>query len=227
MKKFILLVITALMISPAAFTQKTVIGTVDYTYKIVGEGAQQMAGMMPEKMVIKYGKNGIAVEMHGGMMGAAMGKTVVNGKTGEAYIINDAQKTVYLMSEETIKTEAAKAEQATVEKFDDTREIMGYTCQKHVQTATVQSMTMTQVFWVAKDLKAPDYDGEAFKGMAGQGAMSFNIDGFPLLIEVDIPGMAAKLHLEVSNINFEDIPENTFERPEDYTVRDFTEMNRY
>lgn len=227
MKKFNLLVITALLISPAAFSQKTVMGTVEYTYKIVGEGAQQMAGMMPEKMVVKYGSSGIAVEMHGGMMSAATGKTVVNGKTGEAFIINDAQKTVYLMSEETIKTEAAKAEQATVEKFDETSEIMGYTCQKHVQTITVQGMTMSQVFWVAKDLKAPDYEGEAFKGMAGQGAISFKIDGFPLLIEVDMPGMAAKLKLEVSNITFEDIPESTFERPEDYVVRDFTEMNRY
>jgi len=227
MKKFSLLVITALLISPAAFSQKTVIGTVDYAYKFAGESAQQMAGMMPEKMVIKYGKSGMALEMHGGMMSAAMGKTVVNGKTGEAFIINDAQKTVYLMSEETIKTEAAKAEQATVEKFDDTREIMGYTCQKQVQTVTVQGMTMSQVFWVAKDLKVPDYEGEAFKGMAGQGAMSFKIDGFPLLIEVDMPGMAAKLQLEVSNIKFEDIPDSTFERPEDYVVRDFTEMMRY
>jgi hypothetical protein len=96
-----------------------------------------------------------------------------------------------------------------------------------VQTATVQGMTLTQVFWVTSDLKAPDYEGEAFKGMAGQGALSFKIDGFPMLIEVDMPGMAAKLQLEVSNIKFEEIPESTFDRPENYAVRDFTEMNRF
>lgn len=227
MKKIYFLLISALVVSLSAFSQKTMIGTVDYTYQLIGDAAQQLAGMMPDKMVIQYGQSGIAIEMQGGMMGAAMGKTVVNGRTGEAFFINDAQKTIYLMSEETIKAEAEKADQAEVQKINETREILGYTCQKHLQTVTVQNMTMTQVFWVTTELRAPDYEGEAFKGMAGQGALSFKIDGFPMLIEVDMPGMAAKLQLEVSNIKFEEIPESTFERPADYTVRDFTEMNRY
>lgn len=227
MKRFILLIITAILIVPAAIAQKTMIGTVDFTYNLTGEGAEQMAGMMPDKMVIKYGKNGIAMEMHGGMMSAAMGKTVVNGKTGEAFIIKDTEKTIYLMSEETIRTEAKKAEEIEVEKFDDTREIMGYTCKKWTQTTIVQGMNMSQVLWVTRELKTPDYEGEVFKGMAGQGNMSFEIDGFPMLIEVNMPGMATKLELEVSNIVFENIPESTFDRPEGYTVKDFTEMSRY
>jgi hypothetical protein len=227
MRNIILLIIATLLISPAVFSQKTVIGTVDYTYKLVGEGAEQMQGMMPEKMTIKYGKNGIAIEMRGGMMSAAMGKTVVNEKTGEAFIIKDAEKTVYLMSEETIKAEAAKVEDATIEKLDETLEIMGYTCQKYVQTTSVQGMSLSQVLWVTKDLEAPDYEGEAFKGMAGQGTMSFKIDGFPMLIEVEMPGMSTKLQLEVSNIEYEKIPDSTFERPSDYTVKDFTEMNQF
>jgi len=227
MKRIMLPIIAILLISPSVFSQKTVFGTVDYTYKLDGAGAQQMQGMMPEKMEIKYGENGIAIEMHGGMMAAAMGKTVVNGKTGEAFIIKEAEKTVYLMSDETIKAEAMKVEDAEIQKLDETREIMGYTCQKYLQTTMVQGMNMSQVIWVTKDLKTPDYEGDAFKGMAGQGTMSFKIDGFPMLIEVEMPGMSTTLQLEVSNIEYEKIPDNTFERPADYAVKDFSEMSQF
>lgn len=227
MKRMIPLIIAILLIAPSVFSQKTVFGTVDYTYTLAGAGAQQMQGMMPEKMEIKYGENGIAIEMHGGMMSAAMGKTVVNGKTGEAFIIRDAERTVYLMSDETIEAEAAKVDNAEIKKLDETREIMGYACQKYLQTTIFQGMNMSQVIWVTKDLKAPDYEGEAFKGMAAQGTMSFNIDGFPMLIEVEMPGMSTTLQLEVNNIEYEKIPDSTFERPADYAVKDFSEMSQF
>lgn len=227
MKRNILLILATILITPVVFSQKTVLGTVEYTYRIVGDGAAQMAGMMPDRMEIKYGENGIAIEMFGGMMSGMMGKTIVNGKTGEAFIIKDAEKTVYLMSEEMIQSEAKKAEDTRIEKMDDTKEIMGYTCQKYVQTISMQGMTTSQVLWVTSDLKAPDYEGEAFKGMAGQGNISFKVDGFPMLIEVDFPGLTAKLQLEVKNIKYEKIPDSTFNRPEEYTVKDFSEMSNF
>lgn len=227
MKRNIILLLAAVLITPQAFSQKTVLGTVEYTYHLTGDGAAQMAGMMPDRMEIKYGAHGIAIEMFGGMMSGMMGKTVVNGKTGEAFIIKDAEKTAYLMSEEMIQSEAKKAEDIKIEKMDDTKEIMGYTCQKYIQTTSMQGMTTSQVLWVTSDLKAPDYEGEAFKGMAGQGNISFAVDGFPMLIEVDIPRMATRMELEVSNIKYEKIPDSTFILPEDYTVKDFSEMNRF
>lgn len=227
MKKYLLVLLLASLIAPGILAQKTVIGTVDYKYRLVGEGAEQIAGMMPEKMVIKYGKNGMAIEMIGGMMTAMMNRTIVNGKTNEVFVINDAAKAIYLMNEDEIKAEADKAEDAEVEKQEETREIGGYKCTKYLQTATVQGMTMTQVVWVTKDLKTPDYEGDAFKGVSGQGNMSMDFDGFPMLVEVELPGMPVTLELEISNITFEKIPDAVFEKPEGYTVKDFSELNPY
>lgn len=227
MKKNLILIIAAILMAPVAFSQKTVHGTVEYTYRVVGDGGAQLAGMLPDRMEIKYGENGISIEMFGGMMSGMMGKTVVNGKTGKAFIIKEAEKTVYLMSDEMIRSEAKKAEDIMIEKINETKEIMGYTCQKYIQTVSMQGMNTSQVIWVTTDLKAPDYEGDAFKGMAGQGNISFKIDGFPLLIEVDFPGMTAKLQLEVKNIKYEKIPDNTFQLPEGYTVKDFSELKQF
>lgn len=204
--------------------QKTVIGTVDYSYNLEGEGAEQIAGMMPQKMIIQYGKNGVTIEMQGGMMAGMMGKTVVNGKTNEVFVVKESEKAIYLMTEEEIKAEAEKADGTEIEKMDETREIGGYKCTKYTQTTVVQGMTMTQILWVTNELKAPDYEGDAFKGMAGQGNMNFDLKGFPMLVEVDMPGMPVKLELEVSNINFEKIPDSEFDKPEGYTVKDFSAL---
>jgi len=227
MKRIIISLVAVMMVIPAIHAQKTIIGTVDYKYTLKGEGAAQMAGMMPEKMMMTYGKNGMSVEMTGGMMSSAMGKTIVNGNTGEVFIVKDSEKTIYLMNSEEIKTEAEKVDDTEIEKQEETREIQGYKCQKYIQTTVVQGMNMTQVLWITKDLKTPDYEGEAFKAMAGQGNMSYEIEGFPMLMEIGVPGMPMTVELEVSNIEFKKVDESSFEKPEGYTVKDFSELSPY
>ena len=207
--------------------QKTVIGTVDYKYTMVGEGAEQMAGMMPKKMQIKYGENGVSIEMQGGAMSEAMGKTIVNGETGEAFIVRESERTVYLMSDEYIKAEAENLEDPVIREFDETKEILGYPCKKYTQTIKVQGNDMTQVLWITKKLVTPDYKSDEFMGLASQGTVNFDIEGFPMLIEVDMMGAPMTLQLEVSNIKFEKIPSSTFERPADYTVKDFSELKLF
>lgn len=227
MKKLIFLILAVFITAPALYSQKTLIGTVEYSYKLVGEGAESMAGMMPEKMIFKYGKNGLAMEMKGGMMASAMGRTVVNGETGEAFIIKDSEKAVYLMSQEEIKEQAEKVSTPVIQKFDDEKTILGYKCKKYTQTTDVQGVSMTQTLWVTDELFPPEYQGDAFKGMAAQGGMSFDLKGFPMLIEIDMPGMPMKVKLEVTNIDFGKIDNSTFKKPAGYTVKSFSEMNAF
>ena len=59
-----------------------------------------MKMMMPEKMVVVYGEEGVLTYMDGGMMGDMMGKVVVNTKTGESFVIKDAEKAVYVIEKE-------------------------------------------------------------------------------------------------------------------------------
>ncbi|MCF8226492.1 MAG: DUF4412 domain-containing protein [Bacteroidales bacterium] len=226
MKHMIITVLLVCFVSSSADSQKTVLGTVDYKYNLKGENAQAMAGMMPEKMVIKYGDNGVVVEMKGGMMSGMMGKTVVNGKTGEAFMVREAEKVIYVVSNEEIQAEAEKVEKPEIEEFDDTREILGYNCRKYVQTVNADGMSMSQTIWVTKDLKSPDYKGDAFlgMGMSAQNTFYYDIDGFPMLIEVDAPGMPVTIELEVTNIEFGKIAESEFEKPAGYTVKPFSDM---
>lgn len=227
MKKILVLLLVSFLFLPSVNSQKAVIGVVDYAYKMKGEGAEQMAGMMPTKMVITYGKNGLSMEMKGGMMAAAMGKTVVNGNTGESFMIKEAEKTVYVMSAEEIEKAAEAVVDPQIEEFSDTKTILGYTCKKYTQTIKAQGTSMKQTLWVTKDLAAPKYEGDAFKGMAGQGGLSFDIEGFPMLVEVELPGMPMTLELEVTNIEFKKVNDKEFEKPKGYTEKPFSEMNPF
>lgn len=227
MKRTIIALILSVFILPSALSQKTVLGTVEYAYNLIGEGSEAIAGMMPEKMVLKYGENGISIEMIGGMMASAMGRTIVNGTTNEAFMVKDSERTVYLMSEEEIDAALEANNTPQVEEMDETKEIMGYNCKKMIQTVTEQGMTVEQILWVTDELATLEYEGSAFKGMAGQSNMNLDIKGFPLLIEVDMPNMPVKLELVVTEIKFEKIDPAEFERPEGYKVKPFAAMNPF
>ncbi|MDA3822431.1 MAG: DUF4412 domain-containing protein [Bacteroidales bacterium] len=227
MKKTIVIILIAFLAFPTIQAQKTVIGTVDYSYKMLGEGAESLAGMMPNKMIIKYGENGLVMEMDGGMMATAMGKTVVNGLTGEAFMVKDAEKTIYLMSDEDIEEAAAKNGEPVIEKLNESKKILGYKCNKYKYINVVEGASITQMLWVTDELVAPEYKAEAFKGMAGKGAMNFDVDGFPMLIEIEIPGAPMTLELEVTNIKFGKLNKSEFEKPSGYTTKSFSEMSPF
>lgn len=227
MKRTLLLIAVIAFLLPIIHAQKTVLGTVDYSYILNGEGAASMANMMPTKMIIKYGENGLSMVMEGGMMGGMMGKTIVNGETGEAFIIKDLEKAVYMMSEEDLDKNAEQVENSKIEKQDETKEIMGYKCQKYVVSMDVQGQSISQVLWVTDKLKSPDYKGKAFQGMSGSNPMNFDIDGFPLMVEIDLPGMPVTMQIKVTNIDFGKIKKSEFERPADFEVKPFSSMMSY
>jgi hypothetical protein len=131
------------------------------------------------------------------------------------------------MSEEEIKSAAEQASKPEIEKLDETKKILGYNCEKYVQTVTMQGMEIKQTLWVTKELKAPKYEGDAFKSMASQGGMSEDIDGFPMMIEMDLPGMPVSVQLEVINIEFGKINKKEFEKPKGYEVKPYSAMNPF
>jgi len=160
-------------------------------------------------------------------MASLMGKTVVNGETGEVYMIKDSDKTIYLMSNEEISSAADKLEEPETIKLDETKNILGYKCTKYKQTNMMEGFAMPQILWVTDKLKTPDYEGNAFKGMAGQGTMNFDVEGFPMLVEIEMPGAPFSMKMEVTNIEFGDISKSEFKKPSDYAVKPFSEMNPF
>ncbi|MGA1583759.1 MAG: hypothetical protein ACO4CH_10950, partial [Saprospiraceae bacterium] len=70
---FLLMTLSVFLLN-TAFAQRTFYGTVEYTYEITGPEAAMMAMMMPQKMVIQYGKSGMSTSMDGGMMSGMIGR---------------------------------------------------------------------------------------------------------------------------------------------------------
>lgn len=205
--------------------QKTVQGTVAYKYTISGEGSEMMAGMMPEKMVVVYGKNAMMTYMEGGMMAGMMGKVVVNN--GKGYVIKEDTETIYNMSDEDMKSaEQQQAEQTgkSTKVEGKTKEIMGYNCQLYQVEVTQNGQKSTQNIWVTEELKAPEMKGAGATSM-NQGMMgAIDIDGFPMEVEVNIPQTSMKMVLSVTDLKMEKPNPAMFAKPEGFSEKPFSEM---
>lgn len=221
MKKSVIYLVLFLFAVVSAGAQKTFHGTVTYTYEVKGDNAEMMKSMMPQSMVIRYGDESMMTEMKGGMMSSMMGKIIVNGKAGEAFVVQDAQKSIYVMKLDEQQEEQTNIKEVT--KMDEQKEILGYDCQRYKMIMTQNGQEMTQYMWVTEELKAPEIKAPGLQQMGGAMA-SGKIPGFPMSTEVTIPGMKATMIMTVSDLNFDKVPATAFDRPKDYEVKDFEEL---
>ncbi len=205
--------------------QKTLRGTVEYTYTVKGDNSGMMSGMLPERMVVVYGDDAMLTYMEGGMMASMMGKIIVNG--GESYIVKEDQKTIYEMSEEDINSaeEQQKEQMGKAEKVEgQTKEIKGYPCQLYEVEVNQNGQTGKQKIWVTEKLKAPEIKGSGASAM-NQGLMGANnVPGFPMEVEVEIPQANMTMVLSVNEITLEKPDPAIFKKPEGFEVKPFSEM---
>lgn len=223
MKKTLFYLLLLVLSATTLSAQSTFYGTVEYNYEMKGEGAEMMAMFMPEKMVIKYGEKSMMTFMEGGMMGDMMGKIVVNGETGENFVVKDDEQAVYMIKTEDVEEEIAYQEKPKVEKLDEKKEILGYACQRYKSTTQQDGQEMVQYIWVTDKLKAPEIKAPGANQMGGI-VSTTDIPGFPMEIEVAIPETGMTLLLSVSNMDKTKVDASIFNRPEDYEVKDFSEM---
>lgn len=202
--------------------QKTVQGTVVYSYVVSGEGSEMMASMLPDKMTITYGKNAIMTTMEGGMMASMLGRMIVNN--GEGYIIQDDKETVYNMSEEDIANAEIPTASGLKKIEGESREIMGYTCEAYQVNMTQDGQEMSQVIWATKALKTPKIEGAAAANMNQTFAGLSGLDAFPMEVELQMAAMPIKMILSVSELKLEKPDPGIFARPKDYKQKPFSEL---
>jgi hypothetical protein len=215
-----------LMVMLASFSmltaQKTFYGTVTYSYEVKGENAGMMATMMPQKMIIKYGEKQMLTYMEGGMMGSMMGKIIADTESGETFIVKDDEKAVYLMKKEDQENAEAQEVKKVVEE-KETKEILGHTCKKYTLTVSQNGQEMTQTLWVTEDLKAPNFKMPGAQQMSGV-MFSEQIKGFPMQVEVGLPGMNTSMVMTVTDLDQSKVSKKEFMRPEGYQTKDFSEF---
>ncbi|MCB0622098.1 MAG: DUF4412 domain-containing protein, partial [Saprospiraceae bacterium] len=199
-------------------------GTVDYKFEINGEGAEFMALMMPQKMVVKYGKKSMMTYFVGGMMEAMVGKIVVDGQHDEVFIVKEDEETVYMMGPEDLEEGQEVSTPKEVVKEKETETIMGYKCQKYkVVLAGEEGAEQVQYIWTTEKLKAPNFKA----GSAGKFNMMGNlpegaVPGFPLKVTtLADPSMDITVTMVASMIDEQSIPKEEFYRPKDYEVKEF------
>ena len=213
-----------LAISAATLSaQKTFYGTVEYKYEMKGEGAEMMAAFMPEKMVVKYGEKSMMTFMEGGMMGDMMGKIIVNGESGENFVVKDDEQAVYMIKTEDIEEETAGQDKPRVEKLKEQKDILGYACQRYKVTAMQDGEETVQHIWITDKLKAPEIKAPG-AGQLGGMVSTKDIPGFPMEVEVAVPQTGMTLLLSVTSLDKAKVAASEFERPKGYEVKDFSEM---
>ena len=206
-------------------------GTLEYSYKLDagGKDAGMMAAFMPEKMITRYGDNQMATEMVGGMVANMMGRIIVNN--GKSYVVKDAEKTIFEMSEEDMEEGKEQFEnQAPARKAEgETMEILGYTCHKNVLTIANEEGSKTeQVVWAtdafkAPQLSVPNQGSASATGIFGMGG----IEGLPMRIEIATPGMEGGLIMEVISLDNTPVEASHFAKPDGYTVKPISEMMKF
>lgn len=217
--------------STLSWAQEAFKGTLEYSYQLNadGEEAGMMAAFMPEKMIIRYGDNQMATEMIGGMVADMMGRIIINN--GKSYVVNDAKKTIFEMSEEDMEEGQEQLEnQESARKIaGETMEVLGYTCHKYVLTIANDDGEKTeQVIWATDAFKAPQL---SMPGNVSAPSIGFigsgGVEGLPMRIEIATPGVEGGLILEVINLDNTSVEDSSFERPEGYAVKPMSEMMKF
>ena len=220
MRKLLILTLCTLL-SAGLYAQKDFYGTIEYTYTLAGEGAEAMQMFMPTGMTTYYAKNKMATKMSGGMM-AQIGRIIVND--GEAFVVSESDKTIYMMEDEDVEEAETENTQEATKIEGETREILGYTCQKYKMKTNMQGQETTQYIYATSKLKVPDIDTPAQAAGANGMLGASNIEGMPLMVVVELPGGEIEMTMEAVEMKKDDVPDGIFDKPADYTVKPFSEM---
>lgn len=226
----LLLAVSTLTLSQA---QKAFQGTIEYSYQLEagegGEEAEMMAAYMPEKMITRYGDNRMATEMEGGLIANMMGRIIVNN--GKSYVVKDAEKTIFEMSEEDMEEgkENFENQEPAEQVAGETMEILGYTCQKYILAMdTGEGGKVEQVIWATDAFKAPQLSIPNQGSVPTTGFMGGSgVEGLPMRIEIGTPEAKGALVMEAINLDDTPVEASYFDKPEGYTVKPFSEMMKF
>ena len=225
MKKVLAILITLAMGAGVSYAQKSFEGTITYKISMEGEGAAQMAGMMPESYVYKIKESKMKVTMNGGMMASMMGDIVFDNEKEEGYMIQHSSSVAYkMMNSEEDKAELEKmAEELKpdVQATNETTEIAGYKCKKYVVKMSTPQGDLEQTIWATEGLNVKRPKNSSLGG--GMSGISFvdGIDGFPLKMSVGLPMGMGTMTLTASTIDKGGIADAEFEVPSNYEIKDF------
>jgi hypothetical protein len=205
-----------LTISLQLSAQKPFEGTLHFQLNFLNASPEmEMAkAMLPTGFVLKLKGENSRLSTEGGMMAAMFGDVVTHAASKKTFFLNDAAKTVTLISDqEQLPSPAASDYEIT--EGNDPRSIMGYDCKHYVVTSKVDA-SIRMEFWMATALRVK-LAKTSSTGLLVQSGM-YGLEGLALRSVVDQLGM--KMVVEATAITPEILPAALFEMPKAYKVID-------
>ncbi len=215
MKKLIFVLVCALSLS--GFAQDAISeGVVKSKQTMSSENEQMQAqlAMVGEVLTTTYFKSDKTRSETFNLMSGNT-TTIMNGETKEmlTYMDNQMVGKMYTVSDMSPSEEDMKDIEVT--KGDETKTILGYTCQEYNVSLEKEGATVDMSIYVTDKIQAMNSQ------IAQMGAQ---IEGFPMYMKMDISqmGMALTITSEVTEVKKETVSDDKFDMtpPEGYTKTD-------
>lgn len=197
-------------------------GKIVYSFDVAGEGAEQVKPFMPESMSMTFLKSDMIMEMNGGMVAMMMGKILVQGKKGKAYMIKDAEETIYVMSSADDKDEEEGEEEAKPEVKDtgEKETIAGYECSKYEIINETPEGPVSSYAWATDKIKPAK--GKSQGGISGMGMSAMSVEGLPgMPLKMETAQGPMTIIFEAKEVDTNTPDKSLFKLPKGYDKEDF------
>ena len=206
MKKIILAVA---LFAPLFLIAQNFEGVIKFSMEYKGDQAAMLAKTLPTSNLITLKGNNSKVVMEGGIMSAMIGDVISKGDEKTTYFIQSAQKTVYKVKSDELKSD--KEDNATVTKESGTASILGYKCTKY----KVVTDNGTNYVWATKDINvgSADFRGKVtYKG----------VEGVIMKQEMNITDKGVTYTIIMTMVAFDQktVSDSEFAIPSDYTLKE-------
>lgn len=224
MKKLILL--SFLFISSLkTYSSSYFEGIIEYSVTFNGEDAELMSAFMFSGYIFHFGKNGVKMEMQGGMS-YMFGPFVTNYLDEKTYMLMEDERVAYEVEDEqdevTSSTDDKKingpkdVKAPLIEDMHSKEKILGYSTSKFKVTTYEDEEPLVLYYWMTEDILV--------KQVGQQMGVAVSLDGltgFPLKIEGEFDGIT--MVQSVTSIKKEKLADGLFTVPADYEIKPFSE----
>ena len=225
MKKHIFSLLFLLLTEGAAIAQKPFEGTIKFTFKIMGEAAQQLEAFMPTGSNHSIKGSDYLIQTEGGMIKSMLGDVLIKGGEGATYMIKENDKIAYKFTDEDNDGQDSPAKPVvTVE--DEILEIAGFKCKKYKVELDSPQGPLTIFVWATNDLKAPAIPKKA--GGMGSSSSVFmeGVDGIILkkMTSISQMGMSFTTIETANEVKAVKMSKKLFKVPGGYAVKPGKEL---
>lgn len=137
--------------------------------------------------------------------------TIVNGEEKKMLLLMDSPMMGKKYMEQSLEVSEEDLKNIVVEKTDETKDVLGYTCTKYNVTTNKDGMEMKMEMYVTDKLNIMSQN---------TASLADKVEGFPMFMTVSFNqmGMDMTQTMEVTEIKKEDVSDDTFDMtiPEGY-----------